>query len=336
MRFNPLLCCLAFVLLGYGCASDAPEADKGPANAVPQPTQVTIVTGWVDLSGLPELDESVVEVFLVPKLQDGVAQTIRTQNELLLARLRPPEEDQADKEDEADDGELALLGERDRNALEQQLEALLERVPKPFESTFTVNDRSHSFTSDRTLYQWYSEALGQVRLTNLVDKLNRVGEQMQADYEALNALAQSGDSSAALQARANVNWLAVLSDLMGDYSTLVRRFDDLRRRALMMQRREAMRQRSPQAATPQDPWLAFHQGEGERMQLAFYRDSVDTGYAAADGSFELKGEGTVIAGLDVDGNTVFFVEGLDEEAPVRLREISRRTVLNRNIGETRK
>ncbi len=327
MRPLTCICFLALVVLYPGCGGGAPDSTATQAPEPPQPQTVTVVTGWVDLSGLPELDASVVEVMLVSKLEDFAPKTLAAQNPLVVARLRPPpaesEEVSADAEDEA----AQLLSERDRNALSQQLEALRDRLPQPFESTFTVDNRSHAYTSRPALHAWYAEALQQVNLANLVDALNRVGEQMQADYDALKDRAE-GEGAAALQARADINWLAVLSDLMSDYSTLVRRYDDLRHRALMMQRREAMRQSrggSPAHATPADPWLAHHFEAGERLQLALYRDSLDSGYASEDGSFELTGEGTVVAGIEVDGRMVFFIEGHDADAPVRLRDLSRKT-----------
>jgi hypothetical protein len=195
------------------------------------------------------------------------------------------------------------------------LTELKGKVPPPMKSSFTVGGDLRDFESRKSLYERYEKPISTLTLENMIPVLQQLGETMRADYDLLVKETESGSESRELQAKADINWMASLSEYMQDYERLVRRYDSLRRRALLRDARSSSRSPSSSSASSgesaQVAFDRFQMDNAMNLQVVCYKDALGTAFAQADGTFEVKGHGILLARIDDEHmRPLFFREGM--------------------------
>ncbi len=312
--FRPIRCaCLTLAILTLaGCSKEKPAAAEKAPPPPPQPEVVPITTGRVELEELPDVDLSTVEIIVLDKLTPELIMLLNQQHKCYTELLAPPpehESDEAGAEPEANG--VDLLSERDRGRLEDMLSDLKGEFPPRMKSSYTVNGSLREFESRESLYERYASPISSLTLANMVPALNQVGENMRTDYDLLVQETESGSESRALQAKADINWMAALSEYMEGYQRLVRRFDSLRRRALLRAARSNRYSSSSRGESPEVAFDRFQIDNAMNLQVICYKDALGTAFVQADGSFKVRGHGILLARIDDEHNrALFFRDGM--------------------------
>lgn len=322
LLYTTCVAAVALTLAGCSKKQPAPAAEKAPPPP-PQPTVVPITTGRVELTDMPDMDGadlSGVEIIVLDKLTPELIMLLSEQHNCYTDLMAPPPAPEAQSDDAAaaPDGTtsgLELLSDRDRERLDEMLTELKGKVPPPMKSSFTVNGDLRDFESRQSLYERYEKPISTLTLENMVPVLQQIGETMRADYDLLVKETESGSESRELQAKADINWMAAFSEYMQDYERLVRRYDSLRRRALLRDARSSSRSSSSSSASSGESAQAafdrFQMDNAMNLQVVCYKDALGTAFAQADGTFEVKGHGILLARIDDEHmRPLFFREGM--------------------------
>ena len=318
------VCLAATALTLAGCSKKQPApAEAAAPPPPPQPTSVPLTTGRIALADMPETDLSSVEVIVLPKLTPELIMLLDGQHNIYADLVAPPESEETEGDtaagEDAPANGLELMSERDRDRLQNMLDELKEKVPPRMKSSFTVNGAMRDFESRESLYERYAKPISGLTLKNMVENLNKIGDMMRSDYELLVKETESNTESRALQARADINWMASFSEYMDDYQRLVRRYDSLRRRAILRANRKSRysstsTSSSSAGETPEQAFERFQIDNAMNLQVVCYKDALGTAFAQPDGSFEVKGHGILLARIDDEHlRPVFFRQGM--EAP---------------------
>ncbi|MBC2595296.1 hypothetical protein H5P28_13590 [Ruficoccus amylovorans] len=320
-RCRPLLfaCAAAAVLTLAACSKQKPAAtaEKAPPPP-PEPKSVVMTTGKIGLDDLPDISFESVEIIVLDKLTPELIMLLNQQHKCYTALIAPPPEPEPEQaaapesEPASSDG-LELLSDRDRERLNDMLTELKGELPARVTSGFTVNGTQRDFVSRESLYNRYAQPISTLTLENMVPVLQQMGQNMRADYDLLVKESESGSGDRALQAKADINWMAALSEYMPGYERLVRRYDSLRRRALLRDARSGGSS-SSSASTGESAEQAFERFQLDNamtLQVVCYKDALGTAFAQADGTFEVKGQGILLARIDDEHNrAVFFRDGM--------------------------
>ncbi|QYY36113.1 hypothetical protein [Ruficoccus sp. ZRK36] len=305
----------AAAVLPAGCSKKQPAPVEVAPPAPPAPKVVPYTSGRLVLEDMPDVDLSTVEIIVLDKLTPELIMLLSQQHKLYSEMLAPPEPE-ADEEPAAAPGEtesdgLDLMSDRDRERLEKMLTRLQEEVPPRMTSSFTVNSDLRDFESRESLYERYAKPIAALTLGNMITGLNQIGENMRSDYELLVRETESSNEQRVLQAKADINWLASFSEYMQDYQRLVRRYDSLRRRAILRANRSASSGSSSAGGsgqlTAEQEFDRFQMDNSMNLQVVCYKGALGTTFADADGNFEVKGHGILLARIDdKEMRPVFF------------------------------
>ena len=284
---------LSIALLTGGCGekpapAPAPKAEE-PAPP-PEPVAVTVTRGTLEFAALVTPEPTDIEVIVLPEMTPELAAQLAEQQDLYVA-VKLPEF----QPEEADDGtidDMDLLSERDIKRLQEELDEIKANFPRPMASDFTVGGSLESFTSRESLYNRYAGLNSNMTLENMIDSLNQITEQMRADYTVLQEEESYGETRRGYQARADINWLAAVSEYMEDFERLVRRYDALRRRGVRRLEREMSNE-----VHPEDAFEDYQQENSVSLQVEVFKTALGNAHVNDDRSFEVTGEGVLVISI---------------------------------------
>ncbi|WOO42679.1 hypothetical protein [Rubellicoccus peritrichatus] len=293
----------AFFLFVLPCFFAACGKKPAPAPPPAPVEEVTIgasqtTTGNVLLATKLRPDVTSIEILCVPEVSPETRELILEQHKALQAYLDAPEPDAGDA--------LVTLSESDTKKLNSALEKAKEGFPEPFESTFRIDGKSRLAESRRSLYERYLPMVEAVKVDNLESSLNAIFALMKQDHETLQKLAEDGSSNNAVQAMADMNWLASFSDYMKGFQSVVRRYDSAMRRQVRKINRDAKKGIAG-PKTPEEIWEEAQHELAPKIELEIYKTSLGSAYADEDGHFELAGHGLLVARAEMGSYSVFFV-----------------------------
>lgn len=314
---------LSLLLFAAGCAKEAPPPEPAAPPPPPEPVIKTLTSGTVDLSALPVDNIKLVEVIVIEESTPELDKLLGEQHQLFTAMIAP-----AEAEDATPTGGIELLSERDLTKLNEQIEKLKSEFPPPLVSSYTVSGTSREFTSRDSLVQRYREPIDSITLANMVPVLNGITEKLRGDYETLQREEENyAESRRGYQAMADINWMAGFTDYMKDYGRVVRRYDSLRRRAMLRAARDAKRQGA--AATPAGAFEQFQAEHAMNLQASLYKAALGTAFVNEDGTFEVEGSGEIFVRIDDENRRpVFFTaEMTPPTARVEITDIRKETTV---------
>lgn len=287
---------LALFLAACGKKAE-PVAAPAPVEAA-KPKEPTLTTeGDVLLATRIRAKSDTLEILCVPEISPETRELIAKQQAALQEYLNPPED--------IENGS-AELSASDNKRLQDELIKIKKEMPEPFVSQFRIKDNSRQIESRRSLYERYLPMVNDVNAVNLESSLNAIFTLMQQDHETLKALAADGESNSALQAMADINWLATFSDYMNGFKSIVRRYDSaVRRQARKLQRDAGQGIQGPQ--TPEQVWQASQWELAPKIELEIYKTSLGAAYVDEGNHFALTGHGILVARTEIHGKSVFFV-----------------------------
>ncbi len=314
---------LSTLLLAVGCGekpapAPAPKVEA-PAPA-PEPVAVTVTRGTLEFAALVSPEPTDIEVIVLPEITPDLAKLLAEQQELYVAVKLPEFQPEAAEDNGITD--MDLLSERDIKRLEGDLDEIKANFPKPMRSDFTVGGVQQSFTSRESLYNRYTTLNDNMTLENMIESLNQMTEQMRADYGVLQQEAEFGETTRGMQARADINWMAALSEYMEDYQRLVRRYDALRRRGVRRLEREVSNE-----VHPADAFEDFQASNATALQVEVFKTAMGNAHAAPDKSFEVKGEGVLIISINDEAGRPLLLNPSSEKALVFVNNLETTEVM---------
>lgn len=294
MKFHaPLLLLICLVFIGCG---EEPAPAPPPA---PEPAKPTAMTkGHVELVGLPDRVEPVVEIISVGFVPNRVYEMITRQQQALDAVLKP-------KSKEASEA-TQIMSNQDRDRFNARLDAIKANYPDRV-TTNIYNDegKAEPYISRESLYQRYKPLVESISVENFAESINDISAKMKADYELLQKLAEKPGEEGA-QAKADINFLAKFSEYMQGYQNLVSQYDEARRKELVRQAQET--QATQKLGTPEQQLERIQAQSAATLEIEVYKNADGSAYVEENGDFNTEGHGKLIIRVIMDGYSLFFVQ----------------------------
>lgn len=311
-RFTLFILIAVTALIGAGCGEE-PASASGPELPAGPPEPKVVTTGRVVIA-LPGYEDAVPEIICLPELTAAMQTLIKRQQADLSAFLFPPEPEEAT----VDDG---VVSAEDREKLEEKIAALRETFPAPVVSQFNAFGEGRKYESRHSLRARYEPLVAAVNVEDFEVSLNAISTLMQDDYALLDELSKSKDEREANQARADINWLAALSEWLQGFKPIVKRYDSARRRQMkrLAEIEEAAQVTPP---PPEQVWQKSQADLGPELEIELYKTATGSVYVDEGNRFEVGGSGALVARINVEGVSVFLAPDGPGGEHIRLEEVT--------------
>lgn len=311
LRRLPVSFALVSLFFFVAC-SDAPSepvaAPKPVAVEVAKPVAKT--AGVLKFDGLPPESISAAEVLIVSELSNDARERIERQRELFEYKITG--------RTEVEEAVSAIpdVAPADAVKLDAAMRVLKGQFPEVQVMDVDLgNNRLRKFQSDGELHKEYKYLFSSLKWDNLERGLKFIGEKVEANGREILAAGQKADDVGYRQAEANIVWLKSVQSYFAEYVTLAHDYNDAKNRYIQAQ---AVEQPTPAEPTDWDTYAAMY----AHMLIMDTSDHLlGSGFAAEDGSFEVKGHGTVIVRVELGVVSAYFLPSSGQEQRVRIENL---------------
>lgn len=298
MKNSPSICLLFSFLAAFclaGC-QDSSQTESGSSSATSEAAAqpkgpVAVTSGRVNLVDLPTEGKTAIEVIIVSTLEPETARKVNRQRALYEKMLL------GEPEETLDD---ITLPDEQLAPYQARLDALKLQFPSIISKELnTGGGRMVNFSSDAALHKDYAYLFNAVTLKNFERALPVLKDKIEATNKDLVEKGNLAEGDALYQAQINVEWVAALAKLFGEYIQLGNEFMAV----------EAEYLKTYLTAHGNEPlnWKDFSAYYRATLFAQVAQHSQGAALADADGNFEVEGQGMLIVRVEYGLDSVYFI-----------------------------
>lgn len=296
------LCIFTVLLFVTGCGSEpeAPATEPAKPDTVPQAKVKT--TGVVEFDGVPLEGLTFMEVATYQELPEETLARLKMQRELFEVKISgDPYALEIDENN--------AISRQDALELTERLSDLYADFPQILAIDFDLgNNRLRKLRSDSGLHEAYDFLFKSIKLQNLDRAIEVIDDKIQEDLQKLDAIAGSEDKDRSIQARHDLKWLEQVHTKLSEYLPVAK--DSI----LAQQKYNAL-------PIEHKSWEAYSTVYSAVLLSDVYTRCLGAAEVAADKSFVVEGEGSMIVRLDYADGSVYFLPGTEGETRVTIRDL---------------
>ncbi|CAA6677519.1 Unannotated [Lentimonas sp. CC4] len=297
----------AFVsLFLFAACSDTPSKPVAAPKPAAAAKSVAKTAGVLKLDGLPPESVSAAEVIIVSELSADARKRISRQRELFEYKIT------GQTEGGAAVSAIPDVAPADAVKLDAAMRALKGQFPAVLVMDVDLgNNRLRKFQSDSGLHQEYKYLFSSLKWDNLERGLKFISEKMETSNQEILAAGEKADDDGYRQAEANIAWLKSVRSYFAEYFALATDYHEAKDRYIDAQ------------TVDQDPtdWDTYAAMYAHMLIMDTSEHILGSGFAAEDGSFEVKGHGIMIVRVELGVVSAYFLPGSGTEERVRIDDL---------------